>query len=327
MGAIFLFRAETISSNDSISEIERSNVMGELFSVFLNVVMPVFGIVMLGYLLGDRLQLQARTLTRVAYYVFVPAFIFQAISRSGIPLSEAAKMLGFILSVHALAILIAGGAARMLGRSREMIAAYVMIAAFGNVGNYGLAMVKFRLGEESIAPATIYFVVITITAFVVCVSAAGGAHGGSRGALSGLLKTPALWAVVPALLVSGYDVVVPLLLSRMVGLLADAMIPVMLFALGLQLLEQNKVTLSADVFLASSMRLIVAPVLAILIATPLGFGYIEYASGVLQAGMPTAVLVAIISKENNIVPDFVTTVVLVSTLASVVTLSVLMVLL
>ena len=70
--------------------------MNELFNVFLNVVMPVFGIVLLGFLLGKRLQLQAQTLTRVAYYVFVPAFIFQAISKSGIPLVDAAKMLAFI---------------------------------------------------------------------------------------------------------------------------------------------------------------------------------------------------------------------------------------
>jgi predicted permease len=301
--------------------------MNELFYVFINVVMPVFGIVLLGYLLGTRLQLQAQTLTRVAYYVFVPAFIFQAISHSGIQLADAIRMLGFILLTHLAAAFIAGGVARLLGRSREMIAAFVMIAVFGNVGNYGLAMIRFRLGEAAVAPATIYFVVITITAFVVCVSAAGWAHGGGRGALSGLVKTPALWATVPALLVSNSDVSVPLLLSRMIGLLADAMIPVMLFALGLQLLEQRRVNLSLDVFLASANRLLLAPLLAVLIAIPFGLGPVEYAAGVLQAAMPTAILVAIISKENNVVPEFVTSVVLVSTLISLVTLSVLMVLL
>nr|NIQ97702.1 AEC family transporter [Desulfuromonadales bacterium] len=50
-------------------------------------------------------------------------------------------------------------------------------------------------------------------------------------------------------------------------------------------------------------------------------------AGVLQAGMPTAVLVAIISREYGIVPPFVTSVVLFSTLASLVTLTLLMVVL
>ncbi len=301
--------------------------MNQFLQVFFNVVMPVFAIVLLGYLLGKRLQLQAQTLTRVAYYVFVPAFIFQAISKSGIPLADAAKMFAFIAVTHLLVVLIAGGGARLLGRSKEVIAAYIMIAAFGNVGNYGLAMIRFRLGEGAIAPATIYFVAITILAFVICVSAAGWAHGGSRGALYGLLKTPALWAVAPALFVSNTDFVVPLLFSRLIGLLADAMIPVMLFALGLQLLEQKRVTFSLDVVLASASRLLIAPALAVVVAIPFGLGQVDYAAGVLQAGMPTAILVAIISKENNVVPEFVTSVVLVSTLASLVTLSVLMVLL
>jgi predicted permease len=301
--------------------------MADLFSVFLNVILPVFGIVALGYLLGGRLELQARTLTRVAYHVFVPAFIFQAISGSQVPPGSALKMLCFIVATHLLAAFAAGGIARLLGRSKEMIAAFVMIAVFGNVGNYGLALIRFRLGEAALAPATIYFVAITISAFIVCVGVAGWARGGSRGAIWGVLKTPALWATVPALLVSSTGLQIPLLFSRMIGLLADAMIPVMLFALGLQLLEQKRVVLSSDVLTASAVRLLLAPALALLVALPFGLSPIEHASGVLQAAMPTAILVAIIAKENDIVPSFVTSVVVASTLASLLTLTLLMVLL
>lgn len=301
--------------------------MSELFSVFLNVVLPVFGIVALGFLLGGRLELQARTLTRVAYYVFVPAFIFQAISGADIPLDSALKMIIFIVLTHLSAVFVAGGIGRLLGRSKKMIAAFVMIAAFGNVGNYGLAVIRFRLGDVSVVPASIYFVAITITAFIVCVGAAGWAKGGSKGAVWGVLKTPALWATVPALIVATGDLSVPLLFSRMIGLLSDAMIPVMLFALGLQLLEQRRVSFSGDVILASGIRLLLVPALALALVIPFNLGSVETAAGVLQAGMPTAILVAIIAKENNVVPEFVTSVVVVSTLASLVTLTLLMVLL
>ena len=299
----------------------------ELISVFITVILPVFGIVVLGYLLGARLELQARTLTRVAYYVFVPAFIFKAISGASVSLDITLKMLCFIVATHLLAAGVAGGLARALGRSRQMIAAFVMIAAFGNVGNYGLAVIHFRLGDSALAPATIYFVAITISAFVVCVGAAGWAHGGRGGAFRGVVKTPALWATVPALIVSQGDVMVPLVLSRMIGLLADAMIPVMLFALGLQLLEQRRVTFCTDVILASSIRLLMVPAFALLVSMPFAFNDIERVSGILQAGMPTAILVAIIAKENDIVPEFVTSVVLFSTLASLATLTILMVML
>ncbi len=301
--------------------------MSELLTVFINVIMPVFGIVALGFLLGGRLELQARTLTRAAYYVFVPAFIFQAISGAHVPLDTALKMLCFIILAHLLAVAVAGGVGRLLGKSKEMIAAFVMIASFGNVGNYGLAVIRFHLGDEGLVPATLYFVAITIVAFVICVGAAGWAKGGSKGALWGVVKTPALWATLPALMVSTGGIAVPLMLSRMIGLLADAMIPVMLFALGLQLLEQRKIFLTGDVFLASGIRLLLVPALAFAVAQPFGLAPVENVAGILQAGMPTAILVAIISKENDIVPGFVTSVVVVSTLASLVTLTLLMVIL
>ncbi len=299
--------------------------MTPLFLVFLNVILPVFGIVLLGAVLGKHLELQARTLTRAAYYVFVPAFIFQAISTAEVPLTSVAKMLLFILLTHLLAVLVAGGMGRLLGRSKEMIAAFIMIAAFGNVGNYGLAVIRFRLGDVALPSATIYFVAISISAFIICVGAAGWAHGGSRGAVWKVLKTPALWATIPALFVSIGGWHVPLTLDRMIGLLAEAMIPVMLFSLGLQLREQGKVYLTTDVLLSSAIRLILAPLFALLIVGFFDLNQIESTAGVLQAGMPVAILVSIIAKENKIVPDFVTSVVVVSTIASIATLSLLMV--
>jgi hypothetical protein len=91
----------------------------ELLSVFLDVVAPVFAIVAIGYLIGPRLGLDARTLSRAAYYVFVPAFTFDVISRSRVPLASAGRMAAYAVVTHlafgALAFLLA----RLLRRSRE----------------------------------------------------------------------------------------------------------------------------------------------------------------------------------------------------------------
>ena len=79
--------------------------------------------------------------------------------------------------------------------------------------------------------------------------------------------------------------------------------------------------------MASTARLLLAPALAFLLAAPFHLRHMDYAPGVLQAGMPVAILVAIISKEYDIVPHFVTSVVLISTLASLATLTLIMVIL
>ena len=50
--------------------------MSQLIPIFLNILLPVFSLVVVGYLAGPRLQIEARLLSRLAYYILVPAFIF-----------------------------------------------------------------------------------------------------------------------------------------------------------------------------------------------------------------------------------------------------------
>jgi len=73
---------------------------GGLFSVFLNVVTPVFILVVIGYFIGPRLNVEARSLSRTAYYVLVPAFIFNIISEAKIEAELALQMVCFIFTVQ-----------------------------------------------------------------------------------------------------------------------------------------------------------------------------------------------------------------------------------
>jgi len=296
-----------------------------LWSVFADVVLPVFAIVGLGYLLGPRLGLEARTLARTAYYVFVPAFMFDVIARADVELARAARMAAFAVATHLAFAALGWGVARALGRPREVVAGFVMLAVFGNVGNFGLALVTFRLGPEALVPASIYFIVILVVAFAVSVGAAAWARGGGAlHAMGQVVKTPALVVVLPAALVSGLDLHLPLALTRAVGLLGGAMIPTMLFVLGLQLSEAKGLRLSGDVLLASALRLVAAPALAALLVPFFGLKGLERAAGLLQAAMPAAILVAIVSLEYRVAPQFVMSAVVWSTLLSLPTLTVLL---
>ena len=53
--------------------------IGGIFLVFINVVTPVFILVVIGYFVGPRLKIDARSLSRTAYFVFIPAFVFNII--------------------------------------------------------------------------------------------------------------------------------------------------------------------------------------------------------------------------------------------------------
>jgi len=296
----------------------------QFFKVFINIVTPVFSLVFLGYLVGPRLNLDAKTLSRTAYYLLVPAFVFDIFSQVNIDIAKAGQMVAYAATTHILAALAGFVIAKILRRSREMSAAFVMIASFGNVGNLGLSLIDFKLGASAQTAATVYFITILLVAFVICVGIANWAHGSGLSAVLSVFKTPALLAMIPVLFFYGTGFEVPLFLSRTTGLLGKAMIPMLLVTLGVQLSEVGSFRISFDVFVATSLRLIAAPLLAAGLFVFFNLSAIEIKAGILQAAMPVAVLVSIISIEYDIVPAFVTTTVLFSTIFSMLTLTALL---
>jgi malate permease and related proteins len=296
-------------------------MFAQLLGIFLNVLGPVFLLVLLGYLVGPRLQFDTRTLSRFAYFVLTPAFVFYVLSRTRIELGLATRMIGFISLVYLGSILIALLIARLTSRSLQMSAAYVMIAAFGNVGNFGLPIVQFASGEDSLGAATVYFLANLVLAFVVCVSAANISRGINLAVVGRVFRTPALIALAPALLVNWSGVELPPVVMRPMELLAGALIPTMLVVLGSQLADAGVPRLSFDMLMASGIRLISGPVLAFSLVGLFGLSGLERDVGILQASMPTAVLVSIIAAENDLLPEFVTTTVLFSNVASIVSLA------
>jgi malate permease and related proteins len=296
----------------------------QVLSIFLDVVTPVFTLVLLGYALGPRLRLQYRTLSHTAYYLLIPAFVFHVLSTVRIDLVTAGRMVAGISLIYLATGLIGWLVARLLRFNREMAVAFLMTGVFGNVGNFGLALARFRLGDEAVASATVYMVAVNAVAFTACVLAAGWIRHGGGGALLRLLKTPGVVVLAPALFFPFTGTPPPVLLDRTTALLGDAMIPMMLLTLGLQLREAGRLEWGWAALAASAVRLIIGPALAFAIVPLFGLTGIEASAGLLQASMPAAVLTAIIAMEHEVVPTFVTTVVFATTLLSLISLTLVM---
>lgn len=301
--------------------------MTQLFGIFLNVLVPVFSLVMLGYLVGPRLELEVRTLSRLAYFVLTPVFVFNVLSQTRIEAALAGRMIGFITLVYTGTIVVAFITARVLRRPAAMTAAYVMIAAFGNVGNFGLPIIQFAEGPEALGIATVYFLANLVLAFIVCVTAANFSRGFSLSIVKQVFRTPALIAILPALLVSWFNLSLPNVVTRPLDLLSGALIPIMLLVLGTQLAAAGLPKLSPDLLISSSIRLIIGPIIAFATVNWFALPDLERNVGILQASMPTAVLVSIIAMENKLLPEFVTATVLFSNAISIVSLAVVLLIL
>src|SRR5918911_5256465 len=102
----------------------------QLGSVFVDVVVPVFAIVALGYVLGPRLALEARTMARAAYHVFLPAFMFGVLGSANVPASRAVRFAAYVAAIHLVFAVASWALARLLKRSREVSAAFVMLGVF-----------------------------------------------------------------------------------------------------------------------------------------------------------------------------------------------------
>jgi len=293
-----------------------------LLRIFADILLPVFLVVGIGIVAGRRLDLDARTLSRVAYWILGPVFVFDILARADL----AAGLVGRLVLATLLAVAGAGLVgwliARASGREPQVVAATLSTSVYGNVGNFGLAIVAFTFGADALPLAGIVLVSVNLTGIVVGVAAARWNEHGAAAALRRAVTAPLTLAVLPALVVNAGNVTLPLWLARPVDLVAAALIPMMLLTLGIQLAGMRRRRPDLRVAPALLAKLLVAPLLAAATAGVVGLTGIPFGVVVLQLAMPPAVFTALIALEHDLVPDLVTTTVLTGTLASVVTLPV-----
>ena len=296
-----------------------------LLTTFANNLLPVLLIGGAGFLLGKILEIEPRTLGRVVFYLFSPLLVFNLLLKSQLDFGEALGTLGFalivMLSLSILALLLG----KAIGLDRPHILVMLLIATFGNNGNYGLPLISFAFGEEALAHATIYFVVMAILINTGGVLIASLGHADLRTALLGLFKIPTVYGVLLAGLLNLLNFELPVSLSRTIDLAAGATIPIMLVMLGLELTRTQWSHDWRALGLGVFLRLIAGPVIALLLAGLFGLQGPARQSNIVQAGMPAAVTTAVLATEYHLEPELTTAIIMISTVLSPLTLTPLLV--
>ena len=132
---------------------------------------------------------------------------------------------------------------------------------------------------------------------------------------------PSLYGLAAALLVRAGGHPVPEAIMRPIEMLSDAALPVMILVLGMQLERAVWPARPGIVVLAVGISLLVAPVVALALAALLGITGAARQSAVILSSMPVAVITTILALEFGLAPEFVTSAVFLSTLASPLTLT------
>jgi hypothetical protein len=295
--------------------------MTNLFTLFANNILPIFLAAGAGFLLSRAFNLNPRPISQVAFYIFIPCLVFNLLTTSHLTSNEILRIILFTIVSVLLLGLLTWGLGKLLKFERRLLVAVLLAAMFGNAGNFGLSLNLFAFGESALAYATLYFVTITVLTYTVGVVLASLGSTGLKEALVGLIKVPALYAVAAALLFNAFQWKLPLPADRTVALLGDATIPVLIILLGIQLETSRWDRRLLALGLTNTVRLLVAPFLAIGLALLFGIRATAMQAVVSQSATPTMVMTALLATEYDVEPAFVTAAVVTTTLLSPLTMT------
>lgn len=295
--------------------------MSALAALFLDNLLPVFLATATGYVLGKWAHVDPRALSRAVFYIFSPCLVFTLLLNSPLEGSDFIRMMAFAVALLA----VVGGLTwllnQALGLDRRLSIAVLLTSMFMNAGNFGLSVNLFAFGEEALAQASLFFVTTAALAYTVGVILASmGAYSPAQ-ALKSMLRLPFLYALALAFLFARMQWRLPLPLDRTVTLLSEAAIPVMLVLLGIQLQRARWQGRRRALALTNSLRLVASPLIALGLSVLFGFQGSARQAGVLEAGMPSAVMATVLATEYDLEPSFVTMAVFTSTVLSPLTLT------
>ena len=302
--------------------------MQELINIFVDNMIPVLAIAGIGLYLRRRFAVDPRKISSMMFHVFSPALTFNALFTRDISGGDFLRMYGGTL---ALLWTIAGISFILLRWQNisptERAAALVATFAF-NGGNFGLSIVSFAFGAEALSYAVLAFVAGTSTAYTLGVYVSSKGKASMIRSFANVLRTPSVYALLLAFLLKGLGISeLPPALGRTSQLLADAAIPLMLVLLGLQLGGIAKLNRLPLVLTGTTIRLLLAPLIAIPLASVFGLTGAARFAFILQAGMPTAVMTIVLAHEFDTDSELALGIILTTSFISPVTLSLLIYLL
>lgn len=302
-----------------------------MISALLATIVPTFGIIGIGWLarrVGIWEKSSVKVLNNYAYYLALPALIFQSLLRSDIGKyfgSQDVKLLLGVLAAHVAVFLLVALFCVAARLPKELRATAPMLATLGNTAYLGIPFATYAFGAEGTAYASILSVLL-LTVFIFASIGALNRFGrpeGDESALKKILELPFLWAVVAGLLLSFAGITAfPLFLSHFIGILADSAGPTALLGLGTFLYDlEIKDIAWTRASILGGIKVVAPTLLAFVLLRAFGVTGVLLAIGVAVSGTSTAVTTFVLATQYRIGERLTAGTILVSTFFSLIVLS------
>jgi len=305
-------------------------------SSVVGLVLPFFGMIFLGYVVAriTRQPIEALGwMNTFVIYVALPALFFQLLAKTPIErLTEFSYIAGSVLATYLVfAIMFVGSVLTSRGEIAESTIKG-LAAAYGNIGYMGPGLALLAFGEEAAVPVALIFCFENIMHFAMAptlMALAGGERAGPGALALSVVKKIALH---PFIIATAIGVVAAALHLRPPGpvetlleYLARAAAPCALFAMGVTLALRPLKRMPKEIGAIAALKLIVHPVLCYVVLSLVGnFDPVWVYSAVLLAALPTATNVFVIGQQYGVWVERASASILVTTIASVVTVTALL---
>ena len=241
-----------------------------------------------------------------------------------LPLESMGKIVVFAILLTAIMFIIAHGTSLAIRLERSIQSAIIMAVLFMNAGNLPLPIIQLAFGDAGLERALVFFTIQALITATLGVFIAARGSQGATAALKAVAGQPIVYAAIAGVAVNLLEVTLPQLILKPTELLANAAFPAMLLVLGGNLVSQWSIQSLGPVVVATVLRLWVGLAVAYGLLELIGFDGITKNVLLVQSATPTAVIVIVLSTEFNSKPAIATGAVVVSTIASIPTLTILL---
>ncbi|MDO3386920.1 AEC family transporter [Gilvimarinus sp. SDUM040013] len=256
-----------------------------IFFSLLPILAPVFIATGVGFVwarLGK--EYPSDFIGRLVINIGTPCLIIVSMAQTDVQLASIYRV---ALAAAGVFVVTGVGFAVLLKAFGQSIHTYLPPTVLPNNGNMGLPVCLFAFGEEGLALALGYFLVMMLFTFTAGIAVVAGGGRWRDFALS-VVRQPVLWAMAIAVAVLICNWQLPLWLSNTLELLGGFAIPLMMITLGVSL-AQLKVRRWHRSIVFSMMRLAGGLLAGWLLCWALDLKGVERGVVLLQSAMPVAV--------------------------------------
>jgi predicted permease len=278
----------------------------------------------LGVMIHRAFSLDIKTLSKMNFYLFSPAIMFDLLYNTAISMSLIGKIMFFLVLFMVAQYIVVEVVIRIRGYSPGMKSAMRNSVLFYNSANYGIPLnqLAFAGNEKTLAIQVIIMMMQSLVPNTYGIYNVNAHKADMRAIRRTILSMPVIYVIPLALLMRNFNVPIPQPLATPIDYLSNAFIGTALITLGVQLGSMEwkiKRSLLIDVSLSGMLRLLVGPLLAWLIVWLMGLDKLTAAALIVSSAVPTSLSSVLLAVEFDNEAEFASQSVFVSTILSIIT--------